>query len=199
MDLLTDDAVALIGALGLGSVHFVGLSMGGFVGLRLAARHPELVRSLSLLETAADPEPRENIPKYGRLNIVARLGGLRFVARQVLPIMFGPTFLNDPKRASARETWKNELLRNRRTIYRAVNGVLDRDSVEDLLPTIKAPTLVVHSAEDTAIKRPRMEALAAGIAGSRLELLPRGGHTATIEEPELMNQVLVRFLDGLPS
>jgi pimeloyl-ACP methyl ester carboxylesterase len=41
MDTLTDDALALIGLLGVAPVHYVGLSMGGFVGLRIAARRAE--------------------------------------------------------------------------------------------------------------------------------------------------------------
>jgi 3-oxoadipate enol-lactonase len=73
MDLLTQDAVGLIEALNLGPVHFCGLSMGGFVGMRLAARRPELVRSLILCETSSDPEPPGNAPRYARMNLVAAI------------------------------------------------------------------------------------------------------------------------------
>src|SRR6185369_4898317 len=64
MDELTADALALIQALGAAPCHFVGLSMGGFVGMRLAARYPALIRSLSLLETSAGPEPLFKVFKY---------------------------------------------------------------------------------------------------------------------------------------
>src|SRR5277367_1924949 len=57
MDSVAEDAAALIRALGVPPVHFVGHSMGGFVGMRLAARHPELLRSLVLIDTSADAEP----------------------------------------------------------------------------------------------------------------------------------------------
>ncbi len=49
MDTLTEDAAGLIRALKAGPCHFLGLSMGGFVAMRLALRHPDLVRSLMLL------------------------------------------------------------------------------------------------------------------------------------------------------
>ena len=65
---LTDDAIQLVQQLGVGPCHFVGLSMGGFVGLRLAARRPDLIRSLTLISTAADAEPKRNLPKYTLLN-----------------------------------------------------------------------------------------------------------------------------------
>jgi 3-oxoadipate enol-lactonase len=57
MDTLARDAAQIIEKLGAAPCHFVGLSMGGFIGMRLAARRPELLRSLSLLETAADEDP----------------------------------------------------------------------------------------------------------------------------------------------
>ena len=60
MDTVAADAAELIRTLVGGPVHFIGLSMGGFVGMRLAARHPELVKSLVLLETSANAEPLEN-------------------------------------------------------------------------------------------------------------------------------------------
>ena len=49
--------------------------MGGFVGMRLAARMPTLLRSLSLLETAADPEPLLNRPKYAAMAALSRVLG----------------------------------------------------------------------------------------------------------------------------
>ena len=63
MDTVAEDAAALIEALEIGPCHIVGLSMGGFVGMRLGARRPDLVRSLVLLDTSArvDPERLKNM------------------------------------------------------------------------------------------------------------------------------------------
>ena len=69
------DALALLEHLRATPCHFVGLSMGGFVGMRIAARHPSLLRSLSLLATASDAEPQAHLPRYQLLTaIVRRLG-----------------------------------------------------------------------------------------------------------------------------
>ena len=110
MDTLTDDAVALINELGIAPCHFVGLSMGGFVGMRLASRHPQLVRSLALLETSADEEPEENAPKYRMLNFVARWFGLGLVVGKVMPILFGKTFMSDPSRSADRKLWRDRIV-----------------------------------------------------------------------------------------
>jgi len=194
IELVYRDAVKLIEQLELGPCHFVGLSMGGFVGQRIAARRPELLRSLVLLETAADPEPKHNRPKYRALNVIGRMGGLSLVASPVMPIMFGDTFLRDPYRAQERDRWIGQLKQNRRSIYKAVNGVIERGGFEDQLDKIQVPTLILHGQEDRAIAMHRAEALHAGIAGSQLVKLPRGGHTSTIEEPELVNTEISRFI-----
>jgi 3-oxoadipate enol-lactonase len=89
MDTLTYDVVALIRTLGLGPVHWVGSSVGGFVGQRLAARHGALLRSVTLLSTTADAEDRLNALKYRLLTVLYRTFGPRPLFSQVAPIMFG--------------------------------------------------------------------------------------------------------------
>ena len=189
-----EDAVALIEHLGGGPVHFVGLSMGGFVGMRLAARRPEWIRSCMLLETSADPEPAENVPRYRRLNHVARWFGLRPVAGRVMPIMFGRTFLTDPERASERAVWRARLLGNRRDIVRAVQGVIERDGVYDELRNITCPTLVVVGEEDVATVPAKAERIHAAIRGSTLVRIPRAGHSSSVEQPALVNAAITEFL-----
>jgi 3-oxoadipate enol-lactonase len=58
METLSADTIALIEALGAAPCHFVGLSMGGMVGLRIAIRRPELLKSLVLFATSADAGKR---------------------------------------------------------------------------------------------------------------------------------------------
>ena len=55
---LADDAVALLDALNIQKVHFIGLSMGGMIGQQMGARYPERVYSLSLCDTASEMPPR---------------------------------------------------------------------------------------------------------------------------------------------
>ncbi|BBI67118.1 hypothetical protein PKHYL_13090 [Psychrobacter sp. KH172YL61] len=67
METLTEDTLGLIDALAIAKCHFVGLSMGGFVAQRIALKRPDLLLSLALLETSADPEDPKNIPEYRKL------------------------------------------------------------------------------------------------------------------------------------
>lgn len=195
MDTLYEDAVALIEALGIAPCHFAGLSMGGFIAMRLAARRPDLIKSIMLIETSSDPEPEENIPKYTLLNFVARWFGLGIVASRIMPIMFGKTFLSDPKRAEERDYWRKQLISNHRIgITRAVVGVTTRKGVYEELNKITVPTLVLVGDEDTATVPAKSERIHAKVKGSQLVIIPRAGHSSSVEEPEAVNKALLSFL-----
>lgn len=191
---VTDDAVALIRALALPPAHFVGLSMGGFVGMRLAARHPELLRSLTLLDTSADAEPAENVPRYRLLNALTRWLGIRWVVGRVMPIMFGRTFLSDPAKAADRAHWRAQLAGNRPSIYRAVNGVVEREAVAPELGKIRCPTLVLVGEEDVATVPAKSERICALIAGAELVRIPGAGHSSSVEQPAAVTAALDAFL-----
>lgn len=198
IETLYEDAAALITALNAGPCHFVGLSMGGFVAMRLAARRPELIRSLVLIETSADPEPQENVPRYRMLNLIARWLSLRLVAGSVMKIMFGQKFLNDPARASQREALKRKLVSNDRIgITRAVSGVIMRKSIYDELDRIKCPTLIMVGDQDVATVPARSERIHARIPQSKLVIIPGAGHSSSIEEPEAVNRAIIEFLNSL--
>jgi pimeloyl-ACP methyl ester carboxylesterase len=197
MELVWQDAVQLIQTVVGGPVHFCGLSMGGFVAMRMAARRPDLVRSLLLLETSSDPEPIENIARYRLLTRVVKLLGPKIIKHKVAPIMLGKTIIADKRRRAELATFV-ELMSRRSDIWRAVNGVVDRAGVHDELARITAPTLVVVGEEDLATPPPKAERIAGAIAGARLVTIPRAGHSSTLEEPALVTSAIEQFLQALP-
>jgi len=195
IDTLTADAAALIGHLGIAPCHFVGLSMGGFVGMRLAAQQPELLKTLTLLDTSADPEPTENGPKYRMLNFVARWIGLWAVIGRVMPIMFGQTFLNDAARVKEKKRWANAITSNHRIgITRAVSGVINRSGCTNLLDDIKLPVGIGVGDEDVATEPKKSERLHMAIKGSELAVLKHAGHSSSIETPTLVNDLITRTI-----
>ncbi len=193
MELVWQDAVALLRAVGGGPVHLVGLSMGGFVAMRVAARCPELVRSLILLETSADPEPLENVRRYRLLTAVVRAVGPRVVRSRASEIMLGKSILSDPARKKEVARYA-EIMSARRDIWRAVNGVVDRAGVYDELARIRTPTLVIVGEEDVATPPPKAERIVAAIAGAKLARIPRAGHSSPVEEPAAITDVIQTFL-----
>jgi 3-oxoadipate enol-lactonase len=194
METVTDDAAALIEALGLGPVHFCGLSMGGIVAMRLAISRPDLIRSLVLLDTTADPEPYKL--KYKIMNVIARYFGLGVVSKAILPALHGKTALKDQARADERSEWQRQLASNRRSIWRAVNGVLERKSIYGELQKIAVPTLVAVGDEDVGTPPAMAERIAGAIAGAKLIVIPGAGHGSTLEQPAVVTAAIGAFLDA---
>jgi 3-oxoadipate enol-lactonase len=197
LELCWKDAVRLLEALGAKGVHFAGLSMGGFVAMRMGARRPDLVRSLILLETSSDPEPRENIGRYRTLTNVYRFLGPRLVRKRLGPIMLGKTILTDPDRRAEVDAYL-DLMSRRKDIWRAVNGVIDRAGVHEELSRIRVPTLIVVGEEDVATPPPKAERIAGGITGAKLVRIPHAGHSSTVEEPKAVTAAIESFLGALP-
>jgi 3-oxoadipate enol-lactonase len=195
METLYADTVVLIESLGMAPCHFVGLSMGGFIGLRVASRRPDLLKSLSLLATSADAETEANQKRYRLLAMIAGALGLRVVAGQVMPLMFGKTFLNDPNRAEQKRQWRERLIANHRLgATRAAMGVSNRAPVLDEISRIKTPTLIVAGEEDAALPNEQSKRMHSQITNSKLVILPRAGHTPSVEEPEAITRLLEDFI-----
>lgn len=195
MDTLTDDVLALIQDLGLGPVHYVGLSMGGFVGLRLGARHGELLTSLTLLDTSAMGEDEANKGKYRLLSRVYRLLGIKVVAKQVYPIMFSPVSIGNPDFQPVIQEWIRQLSGVKRSgMVKAIAGVVDRRGVESELGSITVPTLIVVGADDAATPVHKSQFIADNIPGSRLEIVADCGHSSTLEKPEAITELIRSFV-----
>lgn len=198
MDTLTEDTASLIRQLDCAPCHFFGFSTGGFVGLRLAVRLPELLRSLILVGTSADPEPEENLPKYKLLSRIVRWIGPWAVASRVMPIMFSQGFLTDPARADVRKEWRQHFLNNDRVgVTRAVTGVITREGVYESLRDIRVPTLILVGENDTATTPDKSERMHDVIADSRLVTIPNSGHMSPVEQPEAVNAAMNHFLGSL--
>jgi 3-oxoadipate enol-lactonase len=196
MDTLTQDAVAVIERLDAGAVHYVGLSMGGFVGMRLAARHPAILRSLALLNTSAGPEDPAKVGRYRLLARAYGVVGVRPLRSQVEPILFGRTYLADPASKHQRDEWVAQVGDVKRSgMKKAIYGVTDRSAIADELDGITTPTLVIAGADDIATPVALAQTIAASISGAQLEVLADCGHTSTLEQPEVVGELIEEFVD----
>jgi pimeloyl-ACP methyl ester carboxylesterase len=195
MDTLSEDAIAIIEHLGVAPVHFVGLSMGGFVGQRIAARRPELVRSLTLLDTSADPEEPFAAVQDKVLTLVYRVAGIGPVKASVLKIMLGPTFRNDPRSKPIVDEWMRQIDQtDKRGMVGAILAVANRKPVYDEIGSITTPTLVICGADDKPTPVRKAERIAAAIPRARLEIVSDSGHSSTIEQPEVITALIQKFV-----
>jgi pimeloyl-ACP methyl ester carboxylesterase len=191
------DVLAVIRRLDLAPVHLVGLSMGGFVALRIAARQPELPRSLTLLNTSAAGHARAKFPKQLLLAGVGRTAGLDLspVRAGIEDELYGPAFRTDPSRAAEREVWRERRARaDRAALVRTLLCFMIRPDVRDELGDISVPTLIIAGGADVSLPPSLSRDLHARIAGSRLVELPGVGHSSPVEDPAAVTGALERFL-----
>jgi 3-oxoadipate enol-lactonase len=198
---LVDDAAALIRKLDLGPVHFAGMSTGGFVALRLALRHPELVRSLMLIDTAAGAEDPTKIKSYQLLMTASRFLGLKPLTGKILTKLMAAKFLNDKARKSELGYWKTAIGKLNTAGIRAFGqAIFSRDDVLDALRKRSdlPPALIIVGAEDIATPLAKARHIHSVIPHAEMTIIPYAGHTSPVEEPQAVTARLVQFLSSVP-
>ena len=206
---LYDDAVALLDQLGVDKCHWVGSSIGGFVGVRLAARHPNLVRSLILIgfstRRLSPADLRQVNMMIGMVRASRPLGPvgralLRRVTERVMRNMFGTTFMSDPARANDREVWRQRfmalLVPEAAPMVREVFG--HPGTPPELLARIQAPTLII-AGEDEPDERALDDCREAqrAIPDARLVTVPGAGHMVLVEQPDAGTTAITEFIRGV--
>lgn len=190
---MAQDAMAVMDAAGMESAHVLGASMGGMIAQELALRHPERVRSL-LLGCSSCGGFRARPPNLRRVPIFRKWRGMTSMerARAVVPILYSDT---TPQEV-IEEDLKVRLIR-----YPTMKGVLYQAmaipfwSSYRRLPRLKIPTLVMHGEKDKVLPPINGKRLAARIPGARLKMVPNAGHMLVSDQPEIVMNEILRFLE----
>ena len=185
MSTVADDAAILIRGLKAAPCHFVGLSMGGFVGMRLASRHPDLIRTLTLMNTTAMREKFLNRMKYNFLAQMVKI----FSPAPFTPIavkeLFGNTSRTSAAKRAMMEEWTTKLRSRPRNIAHSLQAVMNRREFRAKeMGAIRCPTLIITGEEDRAQPPGNSASLFTGIHGARMINIPGAGHSSSLEQPE---------------
>ncbi len=190
VDELARDVLALLDSLGIAAVSYCGLSLGGMIGMWLAARAPDRIGRLALCCTSAWLPPAE---AWISRAAAVREYGTASIRDQVVDRWFTAAFR---ERDPATVRWAAEMLAA--TPAEGYAGCCEAIAALDLrpaLPAIAAPTLVIAGAADPATPSAHGAAIAAGIPGARLSLV-QAAHLANIEAAPAVNDLLMRHLIG---
>jgi 3-oxoadipate enol-lactonase len=195
-DLLADDVAAFMQAAGIEKAHVSGLSLGAATGMFLAAKHPELVKSLSLHSAwdATDPFLRTVVEGW---RIMAQ--GLDDVTDMVITGIFPWCFT--PELYAARPEYIQSLadfVRSRPmppvdAFLRQSGAVLGHDATA-ALNSITAPTLITFGARDMCTSTRFAAPLSEGISGSELIVFSDAAHAPIYEVTEEFNTRTLEFL-----
>jgi len=193
LPMLADDALALLDALGIVRFAWCGLSMGGMIGQRLAAKTPERITHLILANTSpriADPSLME------KRRCAVLEGGMTAVAATVMERFFTAQSLaaDSPAVAGVRRIL---IATNPAGYAGCCAAIRDMDN-RGLLGSIHCPTLIVSGDHDVSTPwSGHSEALAREIANSQVEHLPTA-HLSNLERPRSFTAALLRFLIAMP-
>jgi 3-oxoadipate enol-lactonase len=189
IDELTDDVLELLDHLELEKVHYVGLSLGGMIGMRLAAQHPDRVDRLTLLCTSARLGPAS---MWHERAAKVREHGTASVAEAVVARWYTKPFQETHPDVIAADT---EMIGS--IPPEGYSGCCEAIAAMDLttqLPHISAPTLVIAGADDVAIPLDHLARIAEAIPAADLLVVPSAAHLASAEQPELISEAILRHL-----
>jgi 3-oxoadipate enol-lactonase len=180
------DLLELLDERGADRVSVCGLSLGGATAMWVAANAPERVDRLVLACTSArfsDPEP------WLERAALVREQGLEPIADSIVARWF-----TQAERPEVVTRFRQMLVDAPREAYAACCEALARWDFRDRLTEIRAPTLVIAGAEDTATPPEHAELLAAGIPDAKLVVLPDAAHLANVEQAETFSKVVMEHL-----
>jgi len=169
----------------------MGTSMGAPVAVAWAAAHPDTVRRLVLYGGWARGD--ELSPPTVRAHVLGLVESHWGLGSDVLTDIFAP----DADRATRTELARYQRACSTAATARALLELSYRLDVSDLLDQVQVPTLVVHRTGDRAAPVTQAEALARGISGAQLVLLPGRSHLPFAGDRDELVRVVRRFL-GLP-
>jgi pimeloyl-ACP methyl ester carboxylesterase len=194
---MAHDALAVLDAAGVERAHVYGISLGGLVAQKMAARRPDRVRSLVLGAThpggfRATPPDREVVSFLRRRpDLPARESAWAFV-----PYNYGARCRRNHLDRIAQDIARRVEFPFARAAYRAQ---LFAGATHDALAALRrldVPTLVVHGGEDRVIPPANAHLLAETIPGAELRVLESAGHIYPTEEPSV-DETIVSFLESV--
>lgn len=187
LEMLADDVIGLLDVLGIGEVHFAGVSMGGMIGQTVVLSHPERFASLALVNTTPIYSNAQRIAWRERADAVLRNGiasvhdGLMrrwFTDEAIVSGNAGYRYLSDVVHRFSPQS------------FDAITAAMCQLDTTKRLGEILVPTLVVAAPDDPGVPPELSEKLAHDIPNAQLHWLTPARHLATLEHVTTFNRLL---------
>ena len=193
LDMLSGDLLGLLDGLGIDKTHFVGLSMGGMIGMTFVLKHPDRFRSLVLCDTSSRI-PAEAAPIWeGRIKIAAEQG-MEPLVEPTLQRWFTEPFYKANKPMMSRV---GQMIRNTKPAgYIGCCRAIPKINLTDRLGAIRCPVQIIVGEQDVGTPVAMSRAIQEAIPGSQLNVLPSASHLSNLEQPAGFNKALLEFVQG---
>ena len=171
-----------------------GFSFGGYISFEIMRQAPERVERLALIGTSASLDPSDRTE--------VRLGQIKLAEEgkfdEVCDILM-TRFINEE---SAKNPDIIKLIRaamastGPELFVQQMKNIMGRPDSIPTLATIKCPTIMVVGEDDALAVAAKAKEITLGIEGCELTLIPNSGHLVPLEQPEAVNEILIKWLKG---
>jgi 3-oxoadipate enol-lactonase len=192
MSMLAGDVADVLDALGLSSVHFIGLSVGGMIGQVMALEHRPRLKSMIVCDTMAAPRDDGAEVYAQRLADVAKANSLEPIADATMERWFMPGF--KVRRPGRWMEIRNTIAATTPAGYRGCIAAMLNYNVVDQLSSIRLPTLVACGTHDVRSPPSVNKRIAALIPGARYEDIPEARHASVVDNAEFFNKLMLSWL-----
>jgi proline iminopeptidase len=193
---MADDTLRLMDQLDIGRAHIVGASMGGMIAQVLAATHPQRVLSLTSIMSTSGNRKLSKPSKAAGKALLTRPSDPNDQDLVIEHLVHAFGVIGSPGYPSTREERRQRIGRSVRRAYdpagvaRQLVAVIASGDRRKQLKEIKAPTLVIHGADDPLVPIAAGRDTAAHIPGAKLLVIEGMGH-------DLPEALLPRLADAI--
>jgi len=168
--------------------------MGGYILLNAVQRFPDRFVAIVLCDTQCMEDTAETKEKRNISIRQVMSGRLAEFADQFMSKLFDPETVT-PTSELYSQVKQIILSTPSETITGALNALKNRREMCSSLQHIELPTLIICGEQDMLTPMEKSEALHQGIAGSEIYPIPNAGHLSNLEQPELFNRGLTKFVN----
>src|SRR6476660_7194204 len=196
-----DQVAGFLGAIGIDRAHVAGVSLGAAVGIHLAARHPDRVRSLSLHSGwhATDLYLKSVVEQWRTMaSVLPTVADV--VIQGIFPWCFTPEmYVNRPEFVDTLVDFVRSRPAQPVDAFLAQTDAAIAHDASAALREIDVPTLITFGAHDLVCSTRFAEPINSGIRGSELVVFEHLSHAGLHEDPETFNRATLDFLLRQPS
>lgn len=198
LELFVDDLIGLMDHLKVPKAIFCGLSMGGYVSLRLAERNPDRMAGLILADTKSEADPNPvKISRAESIKTIKNKSLSEFCETFLKSVLASETFTLSPSKV---EAIRQIIMGNNPLgVCGTLLALAGRTDTSAALTAIQVPTLILVGEKDNVTPKEFSEKMKAAIPHAELAVIPAAGHLSNFENPEEFNKPLRQFIEKFGS
>lgn len=183
------DVIALLDTLSVESASFCGVSLGGMVGLWIAANHPERINRLVVMATLSRLQPAT---RYTERAAMVRADGIGSIASGVVARWFTPRFAREHPETLRR--YEDTLAAMDAEGYASCCEAIATGDLRTDIHKVDAPTLIIVGAADPIVPASSAVMFGASFPDAYVAVVPDAAHLVNVEQPDIVNRLVLEHL-----